>query len=396
MASGPFPATCFRRPPFSLGQPAKKDVSSPAPASGTPPLPQRSHAVRRLLRRNSWRLAFHLGSPFSATGDYRINIRLENQTILHEFFLLGFSDFLMIQYILFLLFSSIYLMTLTGNLLILVLIHNEVRLHTPMYFFLGNLACLDAGSSSVTVPRMLADLLTEKRTISLTACRAQVFFIFIFATSEIFLLAVMSYDRYVAICHPLHYNHVMSWDVCAQMASVAWMLGFSHSLIQTLCTHMLTFCGPNIIQSFFCELPLLLQLSCTDTFINILVIFLAALILGLLALGFTFIPYIQIFRTILGIPTKEGKHKAFSTCASHLSVVFIFYGTCFFTYLRPTPSHPGIGDTLVSVIYTVINPLLNPFIYSLRNKELKGALRNTLHKHFHIGTDIRQNFVDTL
>ncbi|MEE6523469.1 hypothetical protein FKM82_022392, partial [Ascaphus truei] len=305
-----------------------------------------------------------------------VNIRLENQTILHEFFLLGFSDFPKIRYILFLLFSSIYLMTLTGNLPILVLIHNDIRLHTPMYFFLGNLACLDAGSSSVTVPRMLADLLTENKTISLTACRAQVFFIFIFATSEIFLLAVMSYDRYVAICHPLHYSHVMSWEVCAQLALVVWALGFSHSLIQTLCTHKLTFCGPNIIQSFFCELPLLLQLSCTDTFINILVIFLAAFILGLLALGFTFIPYIQIFRTILGIPTKEGKHKAFSTCASHLSVVFIFYGTISFTYLRPAPSHPCIGDSLVSVIYTVINPLLNPFIYSLRNKELKGALRN--------------------
>ncbi|XP_075421316.1 olfactory receptor 1G1-like [Ascaphus truei] len=280
-------------------------------------------------------------------------------------------------------------MTLSGNLLILGLIHNDSRLHTPMYFFLGNLACLDAGSSSVTVPRMLADLLTDIRTISLTACRAQMFFFLTFASSEIFLLAGMSYDRYVAICHPLHYSHVMSWEVCAQLASVAWALGLSNSLIQTLCTHRLNFCGPNIIQSFFCDLPLLLQLSCTDIFINILAIFLTALFLALPALLITFIPYIHIFRTILGIPTKEGKHKAFSTCASHLSVVFIFYGTLLFTYLRPAPSHPGISDNLVSVIYTVITPLLNPLIYSLRNKELKGALRNTLHKHFHIGTDIR-------
>ncbi|XP_075421227.1 olfactory receptor 1E16-like [Ascaphus truei] len=313
-----------------------------------------------------------------------VNISLENQTILHEFFLLGFSDFPKFRYILFLLFSSIYLMTLTGNLLILVLIHNDSRLHTPMYFFLGNLACLDAGSSSVTVPRMLADLLTDVRTISLTACRAQVFFFIMFVCSEIFLLAGMSYDRYVAICHPLHYSHVMSWEVCVQLASVAWALGFSYSLIQTLCTHRLTFCGPNIIQSFFCDLTLLLQLSCTDTFINILLIFLAVLFLALPALLITFIPYIHIFRTILRIPTKEGKHKAFSTCASHLSVVFIYYGTVVFTYLRSAPSHPGIGDSILSVIYTIITPLLNPLIYSLRNKDLKGALRNTLHKLFHI------------
>ncbi|XP_075422705.1 olfactory receptor 1E16-like [Ascaphus truei] len=323
------------------------------------------------------------------SGDYMINTNQENQTLLHEFFLLGFSDFPKFRYILFLMFYLIYLMTLTGNLLILVLIHNDSRLHTPMYFFLVNLACLDAGSSSVTVPRMLADLLTDVRTISLTACRAQVFFFIFFADSEIFLLAGMSYDRYVAICHPLHYSHIMSWEVCAQLASVAWALGFSHSFIQTLCTHRLTFCGPNIIQGVFCDLPLLLQLSCTDTFINILLIFLAVLLIALPTLLITFIPYIHIFNTILRIPTKEGKHKAFSTCASHLSVVFIFYGTISFTYLRPAPSHPGISDSLVSVIYTVITPLLNPFMYSLRNKELKGALRNTLHKHFHIGTDIR-------
>ncbi|XP_075423976.1 olfactory receptor 1G1-like [Ascaphus truei] len=280
-------------------------------------------------------------------------------------------------------------MTLAGNSIILGLIHNDSRLHTPMYFFLGNLACLDTGSSSVTVPRMLADLLTEKRTISVTACRAQVFFFIMFASSEIFLLAGMSYDRYVAICLPLHYSHVMSSGVCAQLASVAWALGFSYSLIHTLCTHRLTFCGPNIIQGFFCDLPLLLQLSCTDTFMNIVIIFLSACTVSLSALLITVIPYIHIFRTILRIPTTEGKHKAFSTCASHLSVVFIFYGTILFTYLRPSPSHPGIGDSLVSVIYTVITPLLNPFIYSLRNQELKGALRNTLHKLFHKGTDIR-------
>ncbi|XP_075422414.1 olfactory receptor 1G1-like [Ascaphus truei] len=309
------------------------------------------------------------------------NIRRENRTILHEFFFfLRFSDLPMIQYILFMLFFVIYLMTLTGNLLILALIHNTTYLHTPMYFFLGNLASLDACSSSVTVPRMLADLLTEKKTISLTACRAQAFFFLIFAGSEIFLLAGMSYDRYVAICHPLHYSQVMSWELCTQLALLAWTLGFSNSFLNTLGTHKLTFCRTNTIQSFFCDLPLLLQLSCTDTFINIVLIFLSGFILGLPALGLTFIPYVHIFRTILRIPTKEGKHKAFSTCTSHLTVVFMYYGTIFFAYLRPAPSHHSVGDSLVSVIYTVIAPLLNPFIYSLRNKDLIGALRHAMPK----------------
>ncbi|KAM4698746.1 olfactory receptor 1G1-like [Rhinophrynus dorsalis] len=272
-----------------------------------------------------------------------------------------------------------YLMTLCGNLLILVLIHNDDNLHTPMYFFLGHLACLDTFFSTVTVPRILADLFSGRSIISQTDCVAQIFFFLLFAGSEIFLLAGMSYDRYTAICHPLHYIHIMSWKVCVLFVSVAWTLGFFNSLIHTLCTRRLVFCEENTIYGFFCDLPLLLQISCTDIFKNILAIFLS-LILGLLAFGITFIPYVQIFQAILRIPSKVGKHKAFSTCTSHLTVVFIFYGTFFFAYLRPAPKQHNIGDSCVSVIYTVITPLLNPFIYSLRNKELKDALRNVLHK----------------
>ncbi|KAM4698743.1 olfactory receptor 1G1-like [Rhinophrynus dorsalis] len=273
-----------------------------------------------------------------------------------------------------------YLMTLCGNLLILVLINNDNNLHTPMYFFLGNLACLDTFCSTVTVPRILADLFSGRSIISLTDCVAQMFFFMMFVTSEVFLLAGMSYDRYTAICHPLHYIYIMSWKVCVLLVSVAWILGFFNSLTHTLGILRLVFCAENTIHGFFCDLPLLLQISCTDIFINILLIFLSALTLALLALGITFVPYVQIFQTILRIASKEGKHKAFSTCTSHLTVVFIFYGSMLFAYLRPAPKQHNIGDSLVSVIYTVITPLLNPFIYSLRNSEIKGALMCVLHK----------------
>ncbi|KAM4698742.1 olfactory receptor 1G1-like [Rhinophrynus dorsalis] len=252
-----------------------------------------------------------------------------------------------------------------------------------MYFFLGHLACVDAFSSTVTVPRILTDLFSGRSIISLTDCVAQIFFFMMFASSEIFLLAGMSYDRYIAICHPLHYIHIMSWKVCVLLVSVDWTLGFFNSFIHSLCIRSFVFCGENIIYGFFCDLPLLFQISCTDIFINILLIFLFSLPLGLLALGITFIPYVYIFQAILRIPSKEGKHKAFSTCTSHLTVVFIFYGTLFFIYFRPAPKQHNIWDSLVPLIYTVITPLLNPFIYSLRNNEIKSALMRVLHK-FHL------------
>ncbi|KAM4608089.1 olfactory receptor 5B12-like [Discoglossus pictus] len=300
---------------------------------------------------------------------------LENKTVEHEFFLLGFSDFPKVQFILFVVFLPIYMMTLTGNLIILLLIWNDQNLHNPMYFFLGHLACIDAFSSTVTAPRMIVDLLSKIKSISHMACVTQMFFFLLFISAEVFLLAVMSYDRYVAICQPLHYTSIMSWKVCILMALGAWALGFTNSLIHAIGTLRLTFCGQNIIYGFFCDFPLLLQLSCTDIFINFLNLCLATLTLGLFAFGVTFIPYLHIVRLILRIKTKKGEHKAFSTCTSHLTVVSIFYGTVCFTYLRPAPTHHDIGERIISVIYTMITPLLNPFIYSLRNKELITALR---------------------
>ncbi|KAM4632106.1 olfactory receptor 5B21-like [Discoglossus pictus] len=306
---------------------------------------------------------------------------LENQSIGHEFFLVGFSDFPKAQFILFVIFLLIYMLTVTGNLVILVLIQNDNHLHTPMYFFLGHLACMDALSSTVTVPRMIVDLLSKMKPISHMACVTQMFFFLLFASSGVFLLAVMSYDRYVAICQPLHYMSIMSWKVCILMASGAWTLGFTNALIHSIGTRRLTFCGQNI-NGFFCDFPLLLQLSCTDVFINLLNLYLSSVPMAFLALGVTFIPYMHIVRLILRIPTKEGKHKAFSTCTSHLTVVSIFYVTVLFTYLHPAPTHHDIGERIISVIYTTITPLLNPIIYSLRNMELKTALRKLTEKSY--------------
>ncbi|XP_072273010.1 olfactory receptor 5V1-like [Pyxicephalus adspersus] len=302
-----------------------------------------------------------------------------NQTQVLEFILRGLSDLPYLQLPLFLVFLLVYLASLVGNLLIVILICHDSHLHTPMYLFLSNLAGLDVFYSSVTSPRMLSDLFSKARTITVSSCITQFFFFFSFICIELYLLAVMSYDRYIAICHPLHYIQIMNTNLCAQMVSAAWAIGFLTSLIHTLCILRLNFCGPNVINSFFCDLPQLFILSCTNTFINVLVIFLVGIIMGSGAFSMTLVPYFRIFRTIMGIRSQKGKLKAFSTCTSHLTVVFIFYGTIFFTYLRPNPTSSSAEDRLVSIVYTVVTPVLNPLIYSLRNKDLKAALRRILH-----------------
>lgn len=302
-----------------------------------------------------------------------------NQTQVSEFILQGLSDVPYLQLPLFLVFFLIYLASLVGNFLIFLLIWHDPHLHTPMYIFLCNLAGLDILYSSVTSPRILSDIFSKVKTIHVSSCITQFFFFFSFICIELYLLAVMSYDRYIAICHPLHYIQIMHPKICAQMVSAAWVIGFLTSLIHTLCILRLNFCGPNVINSFFCDLPQLFLLSCTDTFINVFVMFLVGIIMGSGALSMTFVPYIRILRTIMGIDSRQGKLKAFSTCTSHLTVVFIFYGTLVFTYLRPNPTSTASEDRLVSIVYTVVTPLLNPLIYSLRNKDLKAALRRILY-----------------
>ncbi|KAE8578619.1 hypothetical protein XENTR_v10023690 [Xenopus tropicalis] len=304
---------------------------------------------------------------------------MENRT---EYFLIltGLSDLPSLQLPLFLVFLLIYLITLTGNLLILLLIFTDSHLHTPMYFFLGTLACLDMSYSSVTVPRMLFDLLRQRRIIIVPACITQVFFFLFFGASEMSVLAVMSYDRYIAICRPLHYMQIMSWNFCVQLVSGILVINTVYTLAHTLCLTKLTFCHPNILQSFFCEIPQLLEASCSDTFINVLLIFLLGTLFGIGVLGLTFYPYIPIITTVLKMTSKHSRSKAFSTCSSHLTVVFLFYTTVLFNYFRSNANDHLVEDKVVSVFYAILTPSLNPVIYSLRNQELKLSLRRTLKR----------------
>ncbi|KAE8578433.1 hypothetical protein XENTR_v10023545 [Xenopus tropicalis] len=305
---------------------------------------------------------------------------MENQTIVYVLVLAGLSDLPFLRLPLFFVFLFIYLMTFFGNLLILLLIFTDSHLHTPMFFFLGTLACLDMGYSSVTSPRMLFDLLTSRRIISIPACITQNFFFLFCAESELSVLAVMSYDRYVAICRPLHYMQIMNWKVCAQLVSFMLVLCLVISSTHTFFLTKLIFCSSRDLQSFFCDLPQLLQVSCSDTFINILLIYLT----GIYSVSFisvvTFYPYITIIGTILKIPSKQMRSKAFSTCSSHLTVVFIFYTTSFVNYLRSNTNDQHAQDKIATVVYAILIPFLNPLIYSLRNQELKSSLRKALQR----------------
>uniref|UniRef100_A0A6I8SR28 Olfactory receptor n=1 Tax=Xenopus tropicalis TaxID=8364 RepID=A0A6I8SR28_XENTR len=307
---------------------------------------------------------------------------MENQTTVYILVLAGLSDLPSLQLPLFLVFLLIYLITLTGNLLILLLIFTDSHLHTPMYFFLGTLACLDMSCSSVIVPRMLFDLLRETKMISVPACITQFYFFSFFIASEISLsvLAVMSYDRYIAICRPLHYMQIMTWNVCVQFVSGVLLFSAVYSLVHTLFLTKLTFCRPNVLQSFFCDLPQLLEASCSDTFINVLLIFVIGMPHGAGILGVTFYPYIPIITTVLKMTSKHSRAKAFSTCSSHLTVVFICYTTVFFNYLQSNANDNLVEDKVASVVFAILTPFLNPVIYSLRNQELKLSLRRTLQR----------------
>ncbi|XP_044129705.1 olfactory receptor 1G1-like [Bufo gargarizans] len=304
---------------------------------------------------------------------------MKNQTTISSVLLMSLSENQKTIYVLFIVFLLIYLMTFLTNCLIILLVVTCAPLHTPMYFFLGNLAFLDMSYSSVTAPRVLFDLTTQHWSISFSDCIAQMFFVMYFAGSEAFLLSSMSYDRYVAICHPLHYSQVMSWSTCTQMVSLVWSSAFFAPIIYTLCLRRLTFCGPNFIQNFFCDLPHLLQISCTDITINVIILIVVGVLFGSVAFVATFYPYVRIFSTVFKIHTNDGKRKAFSTCTSHLTVVFIFYASVTFIYFVPNTSNFFSMNQVVTVIYTLITPLLNPLIYSLRSKDLKVALRRTLH-----------------
>ncbi|XP_004483979.2 olfactory receptor 8H1-like [Dasypus novemcinctus] len=303
-----------------------------------------------------------------------------NYTTMPDFILMGLTDSEEIQRALLMLFLLIYLITVLGNAGMIMIIHLDRQLHTAMYFFLSHLSFLDLCYSTVITPKTLENLLISTKYISFTGCFSQLYFFVFFSATECFLLSSMAYDRYVAICNPLHYQVVMSKRLCCTLISWSYMIGFTDSLVNVLFMSNLQFCKSNIIHHFFCDTTPILALSCTDTSDIEIMIFILAGSTILLSLITISVSYGSILLTILKIKSTSGKCKAFSTCASHLLGVTIFYGTTIFTYLKPKKSYSLGKDQVASVFYTMVVPMLNPLIYSLRNKEVKNALIRVMKK----------------
>ncbi|XP_063158161.1 olfactory receptor 6B1-like [Candoia aspera] len=303
-----------------------------------------------------------------------------NQTSIREFILLGFGNSPQLQPFLFWFFLVIYLMTITGNIFIFLLVLADQQLHTPMYFFLANLSFLDTCYSSILLPKMLVSLLTGERTITVTRCLVQYHFVCLCGTTETYLLAAMSYDRYLAICRPLHYASIMNRKLCFQLMAGAWIISLIFDVILAGFITQLSFCGPNVIDHFFCDFRPLKKLSCTDTSLIELIAFCEAIIFIIVPFLLTITSYICIIGTIIKIKSSTGRQKAFSTCSSHLLVVCIFYSTLIIVYVLPdTPSLTHLNK-IFSIFYTVITSLFNPLIYTLRNKEIHKTLRRRFNK----------------
>ncbi|XP_047734261.1 olfactory receptor 5B3-like [Prionailurus viverrinus] len=305
---------------------------------------------------------------------------MKNNTEVTEFILLGLTSDPELLAPLFMMFTLIYLITLVGNLGMMALILLDSRLHTPMYFFLSNLSLVDFGYSTAVTPKVLAGLLIRDKVISYNACAAQMFFFAAFATVESYLLASMAYDRYAAVCKPHHYTTTMTTGVCARLAIGSYVFGFLNASVDVGNTFHLSFCKSNVIHHFFCDIPAVVSLSCSDRHVSELVLVLVAsfhIFFGLLVI---LISYLCIVTTILKMPSIEGYLKAISTCASHFTAVSIFYGTVMFMYSQPTSSHSMDTDKIVSVFYTMVIPMLNPAVYSLRNKEVKNAFKKVVEK----------------
>nr|XP_060610933.1 olfactory receptor 5V1-like [Anolis sagrei ordinatus] len=301
-----------------------------------------------------------------------------NVTSLKDFYLTELSDLPEVRISLFVMVLLIYLITLAGNGAILLAIVTDDHLHTPMYFFLSNLSLLDILCPTITVPKMLQTLLSEDKRISFMGCMLQLFFLIDVVGTEIFLLAVMAYDRYVAICKPLHYTAIMSKQIYAQLTVGTWLLGFINSVVHTSLTFSLFFCGRNKINQYYCDLHPVMALSCSSTFVPELVLLLLASIIGSGAFLITLISYIYIISAVLRMHSVESRRKAFSTCGSHLTVVCLFYGATIATYARSNSTYFHKQDRIISMLYGVVTPMLNPMIYSLRNNEVKRALVKAL------------------
>ncbi|KAM3921504.1 olfactory receptor 5V1-like [Leptodactylus fuscus] len=293
-------------------------------------------------------------------------------------FILGFPSLISVQIILFYTFLLFYILTLSGNFIIILITLASKVLHTPMYFFLCNLSVLEIFYTSVTIPKMLLNFILKTTSITFHGCMVQVYFFIAFGSIECTLLAVMAYDRYVAVCNPLHYVLVMSNKTCAPLVCGSWMSGFLNSMVHTVSTFQLLFCSSNRINQFFCDIPPLLKVACGNTLPSEVVLFTVGGAYGFGSFLSTVIFYVHIISSILQIKSTEGRKKAFSTCTSHLTVVTLFFGTSFSAYLKPTSKYSSEEGKLVPVFYAVITPTLNPIIYTLRNKVFKNAFRKVM------------------
>uniref|UniRef100_A0A8D0E5A6 Olfactory receptor n=1 Tax=Salvator merianae TaxID=96440 RepID=A0A8D0E5A6_SALMN len=306
---------------------------------------------------------------------------MENQSEVREFILLGLTNENGYNLFIFVLFLLLYMASLLGNGTILVVVLAESRLHTPMYFFLGNLSCLDIFYSTVTVPRMLSDILMEFQSISFIGCLTQLHFFHFLGSSEAILLSVMALDRYVAICNPLRYTIIMNKWTCLILAVSTWVSGFFHALMHTVVTSWLKFCGPNLVQHFFCDVKPLLRLACSSTAFNLHLLNIVTGSIVLSPFFFTLLSYLYIISFLLfKVKSSQSRWKAFFTCASHLTVVAIFYVPVLSNYMLVSAHESSERDMLISLLYSVITPVLNPLIYTLRNQEVKSALIKSLIK----------------
>ena len=306
---------------------------------------------------------------------------MPNQTSVTEFLLLGVTDIQELQPLLFVLFLAIYLVIVAGNGAILMVVISEPRLHSPMYFFLGNLSCLDICYSTVTLPKMLGNFLSSHKAISFWGCISQLHFFHFLGSTEALLLAVMAFDRFVAICKPLRYTLIMNPQVCTQMAVTVWIIGFFHALMHSIMTSRLHFCGSNHIHHFFCDIKPLLELACGNIELNQ---WLLNTVTGTIAMGPFFLTLLSYGYIITHLSFKTHScsmlHKALSTCASHFMVVVLFFAPVVFTYIRPTSGSSMDQDRIIAIMYSVVTPVLNPLIYTLRNKQVKGALRRVIRR----------------
>ncbi|XP_030400584.1 olfactory receptor 13H1-like [Gopherus evgoodei] len=298
----------------------------------------------------------------------------DNNSVVTEFILIGISGGLHVKFTLFGFLFAIYLLTLVGNTLLILLTRVDLRLHTPMYFFLSNLSFLDICYITINVPQLMVHCLSKRPSISLGRCLAQMYISRFLGITECLLLAVMAYDRWVAICKPLRYTLVMSNRVCLQLAAMSWSGSFLLCLSDFLAKQP-RFCGPNVINHFACELQSMLKLACSDTRSNQIVMISTSVLVLLVPFSFILVAYVHIIVAVLRIHSTQGRTKAFSTCASHITVVALFYGAAIFVYLRPQSKSSVDQDKYISLFYGAVTPVLNPLIYSLRNKDVKEALR---------------------